>query len=310
MTVNGRIIIICGPTAVGKSEIALKLAEKYGGEIVSADSQQVWRGLDIGTSKPTPEDLRRVPHHLIDVATPGEKFDVARWVELADTAIGGIRARGRIPFVVGGAGMYIQTLLYGLCEAPPQDSEIRMALRREIETDGLPSLYHRLSVIDPGAVDPKVSGKIHPNDTTRILRSLEVFELTGLPLSHFHEVHRGRPPRIDAVQIGLDRNRAELHARIDHRVDWMMMNGWDEEVRDLFRFYSADAQAFSSIGYRQIIRVLRGEMSRESAVEEIKKMTRQYARRQWSWFRRDGNIRWFGPGEIEKIECSYNGQKS
>lgn len=300
MTVNGRIIIICGPTAVGKSEIALKLAEKYGGEIVSADSQQVWRGLDIGTAKPTPEHLRRVPHHLIDVATPGENFDVSRWVELADAAIFGIRARGRLPFVVGGAGMYIQTLLYGLCEAPPQDSEIRKTLCREIETGGLPSLYKRLV-----ETDPVIAGRIHPNDTTRILRSLEVFELTGLPLSSFHEAHRLRPPGIDAVQIGLDRNRAELHARIDRRVDWMMMNGWDEEVRDLFRFYSADAQAFASIGYRQIIRYLRGEMSRESAVEEIKKRTRQYARRQLTWFRRDGNIRWFGPDEIEKIEATF-----
>lgn len=300
MTVNGRIIIICGPTAVGKSKIALKLAEKYGGEIVSADSQQVWRGLDIGTAKPTPDDLRRVPHHLIDVATPGEKFDVSRWVELADVAIVDIRARGSLPFVVGGAGMYIQTLLYGLCEAPPQDSEIRKRLFQEIETDGLASLYKRLV-----EMDPTIAGKMHPNDTTRIIRSLEVFELTGLPLSRFHEEHQQRPPRIDAIQIGIDCDRAELHDKIHRRVDWMMMNGWDEEVRELFRFYSADTQAFASIGYKQIIRYLRGEMSRESAVEEIKIVTRQYARRQLTWFRRDGNIRWFGLGEIEKIEAAF-----
>lgn len=196
--------------------------------------------------------------------------------------------------------MYIQTLLYGLCEAPPQDSEIRKELHRVIETGGLPSLYKRLV-----ETDPAIAEKIHPNDTTRIIRSLEVFELTGLPLSSFHEAHQQRPPRINAIQIGIDCDRAELHNKIHRRVDWMMMNGWDEEVRELFRFYSADAQAFASIGYKQIIRYLRGEMSRESAVEEIKTVTRQYARRQLTWFRRDDNLRWFGPDEIEKIEATF-----
>lgn len=296
-----KVVIICGPTAVGKSKIGIYLAQKYNGEIVSADSQQVWRELDIGTAKPTPDDLRKVRHHLIDVATPGEKFDVSRWVALADAAIADIQERGKRVFVVGGAGMYLQSLLYGLCEAPPQDPEVRAALTEEMNEKGLGSLYSRLQTIDPG-----VETRIHSNDTTRIIRSLEVYELTGYPLSFFHEQHQKQKPRYDVIQIGIDADRATLYEKINRRVDWMMMNGWDEEVRELFRFYTGDAQAFSSIGYRQIIGYLRGEISREWAIEEIKKVTRAYAKRQRTWFRRDSNIHWFGTEDLEKIEATFN----
>ena len=300
MTGDQRIIIICGPTGVGKSKIAMTLAQKYNGEIISADSQQVWKELDIGTAKPTPDHLRRVSHHLIDVATPGEKFDVSRWGTLADVAIRDIHARGKRPFVVGGAGLYLQTLLYGLCKAPPQDSEIRKALQQEMEIEGLPFLYNRLREIDRDG-----AAKIAPSDTTRIIRSLEVYERTGRPLSQFQEEHRKQKPRYDAIQIGIDCDRSELHDKINRRVDWMMMNGWDEEVRELFRFYTAESQAFKSIGYKQMIQYLRGEITRAEAVKEIKAVTRQYARRQLTWFRRDRNIQWFGPDEVEKIEATF-----
>ena len=175
-----KIVVICGPTAVGKSEMALEIAEKFNGEIVSADSGQVWEELDIGTAKPSFADRQRVKHHLIDVAKPSEPFDVSRYVALADQAIAEIIGRGHLPIVVGGAGMYLRILLYGLCEAPPQDKEIRQKIIGRVEKEGLQNLFEALKKIDPD-----IAKKIHPNDKTRIIRALEVYELTGYPLSHF-----------------------------------------------------------------------------------------------------------------------------
>ncbi len=282
-----KILILCGPTAVGKSKVALELAEKFGGEIVSADSGQVWKELDIGTAKPSFADRQRVPHHLIDVATPGEHFDVARYVELADGAIKAILSRKHLPIVVGGTGLYIRILLYGLCEAPPQDQEIRRQLAGEMEEKGLTFLYDRLN-----AVDPETAKKIHPNDKTRIIRALEVYEITGYPLSHFHQSHRFQNQRYEARQIGLNCDRKILHENIERRVDWMIANGWAEEVRELLKFYPSDSQALQSIGYKQLVQHLKGRFSLEEAVAEIKKQTRAYARRQLTWFRADKNIRW------------------
>lgn len=289
-------VILCGPTAVGKSKIALELADKLNAEIVSADSQQVWCELDIGTAKPSPADRAKVPHHLIDVANPNEHFDVSRYVGLADQAIQDIWDRGKLPLVVGGAGMYIQTLLYGLCEAPSQDPEIRKKIREEIEQKGLQPLYEQLQRIDPG-----VESRIHPNDKTRILRSLEVYELTGHPLSYFHHRHQNQKPRYEALQIGLNCDRTLLHKKIEKRVDWMMANGWVEEVRELLKFYSSESQALQSIGYQQIVKHLRGEKLLEETTEEIKQTTRALARRQMTWLRAQEGLLWYEPGSYQKI---------
>lgn len=289
-------VFLLGPTAVGKSALGLSLAEAFNGEIISADSQQVWRELDIGTAKPTPAECWRVPHHLIDAAVPGEHFDVSRYAVLADKAYEEISARGKVPFLVGGAGLYVRIFLYGLCEAPPQDPQVREELLLRVQKEGLESLYTELKKIDPTAEQ-----KIHPNDKTRIIRSLEVYEQTGYPLSYFHEKHRSQTPRYPVLQIGLDLPREELHKRINSRVDWMMANGWDEEVRELLKFYSAGSQALQSIGYKELVRHLRGELSREEVTEEIKKKTRGLARRQLTWFRGDQSIEWFDPREPSAI---------
>ncbi|OGQ05444.1 MAG: tRNA (adenosine(37)-N6)-dimethylallyltransferase MiaA [Deltaproteobacteria bacterium RIFCSPLOWO2_12_FULL_44_12] len=285
-----RIIIICGPTGVGKSKVALAIAKKLNAEIVSADSQQVWKELDIGTAKPSPQALQEVPHHLIDVATPGEHFDVSRYVELADQAIADIIKRGKLPLVVGGAGMYIRVLLYGLCEAPPQDKEIRKRLLEQAKEEGLAVLFEKLRTLDP-----ETSRTLHPNDTTRIVRALEVYELAGKPLSQFQKSHRFQKPRYEASQIGIACDRKILHHKIEQRTDWMIANGWTEEVRELLKFYSSDCQALRSIGYKQIVSHLKGAISLEEALDDIKKQTRAFAKRQLTWFRADKLIQWTQP---------------
>lgn len=292
------IVILCGATASGKTRLALDLASKWNAEIVSADSGQVWRELDIGTAKPTPEEQRAILHHLIDVANPDEYFNAARYVALADKAITDISARGKLPLVVGGTGLYLKILLHGLCEAPPQDQETRAKLERRIGGKGLAALYAELQ-----GVDPETAQKIHANDTTRIVRALEVFELTGYPLSHFHKQHRSQKPRYAARWFGLPCDRAVLNERIDKRVDWMIANGWTEEVRELLKFCSADSQALrSTIGYPQIVAHLRGEISLEEAAARIKIFTRQFAKRQMTWFGADKNIEWIDPNALPTLK--------
>lgn len=285
-----RVLILCGSTASGKSKVALELAPKINGEIVSADSQQVWRGLDIGTAKPSLGEQKKIPHHLIDVVGPGDKFDVSQYVTLADQAIKEIRERDKLPLVVGGTGMYLRVLLHGLCEAPPQDKAIRQKLTEEMQKFGLPVLFERLQKIDPDTIR-----KIHPNDPTRIIRSLEVYEMTGYPLSHFHEKHCVEKPRYEALQIGIDCDRKILGEKIDARVDAMLKSGWLEEVRGLLKIYTADSQAMQSIGYKQLIAHLQGRYSLEEAIAEIKKQTKAYAKRQMTWFRSDKSVKWINP---------------
>ena len=292
-----KIIILCGPTAVGKTGLALELAETFNAEIISADSQQVWRELDIGTAKPTPEEQSQVKHHLINVANPDEHFDVSRYVQLADEAIEDIYKCGRVPFVVGGAGMYIDTLLHGLCEAPPQDKILRQKLMMRLQQEGLPALLEELQ-----KKDPETAQKLHPNDTTRIVRALEVFELSGSSLSHFHRQHAAQSPRYQALQIGLNCDRRLLHEKIERRVAWMIACGWTEEVRELLKFYSSQSQSMLSIGYKQIVAHLKGEVGLEETILEIKKRTRAFARRQLTWFRGDKAMPWFEPSQKDPIK--------
>lgn len=289
------ILILCGPTAIGKSALALELAQKLNGEIISADSQQVWRELDIGTAKPSPADRAKVPHHLIDVASPDEHFDVARYIALAEQAIEDISSRSRLPLIVGGAGLYIDSLLYGLCPAPPQDPKIRQLLMQRMEIDGVARLYEELQ-----KTDPKRAQKIHPNDKTRIIRALEVYQISGKPLAEFHQRTWRKNPRYNFVQIGVTLPREELVKRIDQRLDWMMANGWDEEVRELLKFYPASSQALQSIGYKQLVQYLQGEKSREEAIAEIKKATRAFAKRQMTWFRKN-NVAFLEPKAIASL---------
>jgi len=291
-----KIIIISGPTAVGKTQVGIDFAKKFHGEIVSADSQQVWRRFDVGTAKPTAEEREAVPHHLIDCAEPSDRFDAARFVGLADEAIAYVSSRGRVPFVVGGTGMYIRMLVHGVCDAPPRDEELRSELEAEIDERGAPRLHVRLAKIDPESAE-----RISQNDRTRIVRALEIFELTGTRPSELREGHGFSERRYDALKIGLDVPREELYRRIDSRVERMVEDGLEGEARGLLERYGRDAQPFAAVGYREMAAYLSGEIDLAEAVRLIKRNTRRLAKRQLTWFRADPEIGWFAPDDTSAI---------
>jgi tRNA dimethylallyltransferase len=274
------IWVILGATASGKSELAFALARSIGAEILSVDSMQIYRGMDIGTAKPTPQERAEIKHHLIDVADPNEEFTVARFVELADAVL----AKGHPIVVTGGTPLYYKALFEGLFEGPPADIDLRNRLR---ELDGQ-ELHRRLSAIDPAAAN-----RIHSNDTKRLIRALEVFELTGKPITeHQTEWSAGRL-RYDAKWIGLRWEKEILNQRINLRVKKMIDAGWLDEVRALLSRYSQLSKtAGEATGYRQLIQHAGGEISLDDAIEEIKIATRQLARRQLKWFRRFPHVRW------------------
>ncbi|MFH0800501.1 MAG: tRNA (adenosine(37)-N6)-dimethylallyltransferase MiaA [Pseudomonadota bacterium] len=300
-----KIIIICGPTASGKTRVGVELARKFDGEIVSADSGAVWRGFDIGTAKAALTEQGDVPHHLIDVAIPGEHFDASRFVALADAAIADIRARGRVPFIVGGTGMYIRMLVHGICDAPPRDPDFRAELDAEMEKHGAPMLHERLSAVDAGS-----AARLHPNDRARIVRALEIHHLTGMSATAIRKCHGFKERRYDALKIGLKVDRAELYRRIDERVNRMIGGGLVEEVRSLISHHDSASQPFSAVGYREIAAYLKGEMDLKEAVLLMKKNSRHFAKRQMTWFSADPEIMWFDPerrddivGEVERFLC-------
>src|SRR5574337_1089481 len=284
------LIVLIGPTASGKSALALALAERVGGEIVAADSMQVYRGLDIGTAKPTTDDRHRIPHHLLDVVAPDQPFTAADYARLASAAIVDIRARGRLPIVVGGTGLYVRALLYGLFDGPGEMMSLRETLHREAAQAGPPTLHRRLE-----AIDPKAAAALHPNDLFRIVRALEVAVVSGRPISTLRiegrRNHRSIPGPI--LQFGLERNRQELYQRIDARVEAMMAQGLLDEVRSLLdRGYNETLKPLRAIGYRHMIRHLRGEIGLDGAITSLKRDTRRYAKRQLTWFRHQDEIEW------------------
>ena len=282
------LIVLSGATASGKSAAALCLAERIGGEIVSADSMQVYRGMNIGTGKPDAECRRRVPHHLIDVVWPWEGFSAQRFVQGASAAIADIRRRGRVPLVVGGTGLYIRALTEGLFEGPSADWALRNRLVALAERYGTRHLHRRLAQVDPAAADA-----IHPNDLRRIVRALEVHEKTGRPISG-EQRQFDRPEAARQRQLFiLDRRRADLYARIDRRVERMMAEGWLEETRQLLADPAGlGREASQALGYRELAEHLVGRLPLEETVEVIKRHTRQFAKRQLSWFRRLADARW------------------
>jgi len=285
------VVIILGPTAVGKSEVALALAEKLDGEIVNADSQQVYRFMDIGTGKPSTAQRQFVWHHLIDVVNPDEEFNAAMFRRLATNAIEEIHERTRRAFVCGGTGLYLRALTQGLFEGPGQDAVIRRALENEIEEHGLAVIYRRLEQIDP-----TVGSTIHPNDRQRIVRALEVYQITGKPISAWQNEHGFQENPYTLLKIGLNRERPELYGLINQRSDEMVRGGLLEEVRSLVdKGYALDLKPLQSVGYRQMGSVLQGKMALVDALEEMKQETRRLAKRQLTWFRRDKGVRWFHP---------------
>lgn len=298
------IVILSGPTAAGKTETALRLAEDFDMEIVNADSMQVYRLLDIGTAKPTLEQRLRVPHHLIDIVNPDEPFDAGTYQEKADEVIEKLWSRRVIPLVVGGTGLYIRALIRGLCKTPEggkiekyRREEIRRQLKKEFYEKGLKRLYEELQ-----KVDPELASKIHPSDTQRIIRGLEVFMITGIPLSRFQKRHRFAEERYSAIKIFLFRDKAELKERINQRVLTMIERGLCEEVQHILELgYSPELKPLKSIGYRQIIAHLKGKITLDDAIRDIQKETRLYAKRQFTWFRKEPGFQWIHIDEEIKL---------
>jgi tRNA dimethylallyltransferase len=282
-----RVILVSGPTASGKSALALALAERLGGEVVNADSQQVYVGLDIGTAKPTRAEQARAPHHLYDVAQPWEQLDAARFVALADEAIAGILARGRVAIVVGGTGLWLRALRRGLVDAPPRDDALRTRLEAEARAHGLGALHDRLA-----AVDPESAARIHRTDPVRIVRALEVFELAGVPLSELHRRHREQPPRLDAQMIAVELPMAELEARIEARVERMFAEGLVEETLRAAADPRARARLERVMGYREALALSAGRLSERRAMRLVATAQRQYAKRQFTWLRAEDDWRW------------------
>jgi len=287
-----RLLAIVGPTATGKTEVGMGLAEALDGEIISADSMQVYRGMDIGTAKPTAEQRARVPHHLIDILDPDEAFSVADYQARADAALAAIWKRGRQPILVGGSGLYIRAVLEEMdFSLVPPDPEFRRRLLEEARSKGTRALHEWLAEVDPAA-----AARIHPNDQKRIIRALEVAESTGGAGSG--KVDRERPPRYNSTQFGLTLDREELYRRIEARADRMIAGGLVEEVRGLLeRSLGEDLISMKGLGYAQIAPHVRGQISLEEAVSRLKRDTRRFAKRQMTWFRADPRIEWIDVGE-------------
>lgn len=285
-----RVICVVGPTASGKTKMGVALAQRFHGEVVSVDSMQIYRGMAIGTAAPTPEEMEGVPHHMIGVADPAEQWSAARFVAAADRCVQDILRRGKQPIFVGGTGLYLDALVRGSAfAAGQQGGPVRQALQQRLAREGAAALLAELA-----QVDPETAARLHLRDEKRILRALEVYQETGETISEHDRKSRETPDRYDALYIGLSfRDRQDLRDRIDRRVDAMVAQGLPEEVRQLLSSgLPRDATALQAIGYKQFLAVADGMATEAEAVEEIKLRSRQYAKRQLTWLRRNPAIHW------------------
>jgi tRNA dimethylallyltransferase len=297
------VLVVVGPTASGKSALAMELGRRLPVEIVCCDAFQVYRGMDVGTGKPTDADRREVPHHLVDVAEPSEPFHAARWAELAGAVIPAIAARGRTPLVVGGTGLYLRALLRGLFDAPPPDAAIRQRHRDEAERAGVEALHARLA-----AIDPQAALGIERRDLLRISRALEVYEQTGVPISTLWRERAPSPAPVTARVVVLDPPVPALRARIAARVDAMMAAGFLDEVRRLRAAFGSARPLEAALGYRQLGAALDGRTTLEQAVVETKAETARYARRQRTWFRHEpGALRLTGAPQAAAVLAWWQG---
>jgi len=290
-----RVVILLGPTGVGKSKLALELAEAFGGEILSADSMQVYRYLDIGTAKPTSEERKRVRHHLIDLVDPDQPFHAEMYRILGRKVVDQLHQDHQPIWVVGGTGLYIKTLTQGLFSSPKIDPKMRERLKEESREKGGAFLFDRLR-----RVDPKAASRLHPNDLFRVLRALEVFDSTGVPISFLREQHRfGERPYV-TLKVGLNMDREALFKRIEKRVDRMIERGFLQEVESLMGMgYGAALKPMQSLGYKQMVQYLLRKMDWDEAVRQMKRDTRHYAKRQWTWFKADREVCWYD-GSVDR----------
>ena len=285
------LVVIVGPTAVGKTTLAIALCEQFDGEIVSADSRQVYRSLDIGTAKPTPLERSRARHHLVDLVTPAKQLSLAEYQELAYQAIADIHSRGALAFLVGGTGQYVWAVVEGwsIPRVPPQ-VHLRQRMRQEVEEQGPQALHARLEEVDPSA-----AARVDPRNVRRVIRALEVYEATGQPIS---ELQEKRPPPYHLLHLGLTMERQALYERVDRRIEHMIERGLLDEVRELLaQGYCPRSSAMSGIGYAESVRCLRGEIGLEEAVRRMRANTRRLIRHQYNWFRLvDPRIHWIDQG--------------
>jgi len=293
-------VAILGPTAVGKSDFGLKIAERFDGEIVSADALQIYRGFDIGTAKPTVEERHRVPHHLVDILDPQEPFSAGEFARLATGLIQGIEARGRVALVLGGSGLYLRALLDGISPIPAVQPEVREELQYRLDREGLEPIRRELETLDP-----ITAARLGRGDTQRTTRALEVVLSTGRPLSAWLADDPSGSGPIEALRIGLTLPRAVLYDRISVRVRRMIRAGWVDEVEGLLRRgLSPELPAFQAIGYRQLAAHVRGDISLEEALASTVRATCRYAKRQLTWFRREEGVTWFS---VEDPDAGFRG---
>lgn len=289
------VVVMVGPTAVGKSRVAIEVAKAFETEVLTADSRQVYRGMDVGTDKPLPEERQDVPHRLIDLVNPDESFNAGLYRRWALHEIERLYRDRRLPLVVGGTGLYVRTLLKGLCAAPPADPIVRAALRQEAKDEGPDRLYARLV-----AVDPVTAVRLHPRDESKVLRALEVYQLSGRRMSEFQQEHGFAERPFSALIIGLNRDRAALYRRIEERIDWQLAHGLIEETKQLLaRGYQRDSAAMKGLGYRQVAEHLAGEYDAVEMVRRFKRDTRHFSKRQMTWFRKEPGIQWLTIEESE-----------
>lgn len=293
------LMVILGPTAVGKTEFAITLAQQIDGEIISADSMQIYKKMNIGTAKPTEEEMKLIPHHLVDCIMPDQEFTVADFQQRVDQIIPEISRKNFIPMLVGGTGLYIQALTAGfLFPEMKTDWELREKLHHLAKERGNESVHAQLK-----QVDPELADKLHPNDLRRVIRGIEVYQQTGKRSSYFHQLAKKQPERYNTIKIGLQRPREELYQRINLRVDLMIEQGLVEEVEQLLEEgYSPNLVSMQGLGYKEIVGYLRGDYDLTRAIYLLKRNTRHFAKRQLTWFNRDDSVIWFNLTELSTYQ--------
>ncbi len=293
------VVVIVGPTASGKTKLSIEIAKLMDGEIVSADSMQIYRYMDIGTAKPTIDERQNIPHHMMDILDPAEQFSVAEYQKMAVDIISDIHKRQKLPIIVGGTGLYIKSLLYPMNFTDAyQDLEYRKQLQETANIKGRDYLYQQLKM-----VDPSTASRLHPNDVRRVIRALEVYHITGKPMSHYSQNLKNMDFRYNTAMIGLVMDRVKLYERINKRVDIMIENGLLNEVKNLLdKGYSRDMISMQGLGYKEIIDYYQGNLSLEEAIHIIKRETRRYAKRQLTWFRAQKGIKWINIDEYSSEE--------
>jgi tRNA dimethylallyltransferase len=289
------VVVIVGPTAVGKSRVAVEVAKAFDTEVLTADSRQVYRGMDVGTDKPVLEERQAVPHRLIDLVNPDESFNAGLYRRQAIDEIERLYRDRHLPLVVGGTGLYVRTLLKGLCNAPQADPIVRAALRQEAKSQGYDRLYARLVTVDPAS-----AARLHPRDESKVIRALEVYQLSGRRMSEFQQEHGFAEQPFSALIIGLNRDRGALYRRIEARIDWQLAHGLIEETQQLLaQGYRRDSAAMKGLGYRQVAEHLAGEYDAAEMIRRFKRDTRHFSKRQMTWFRKEPGIQWLTIVESE-----------